>query len=68
MLNEKLLEEKIKRSGLKKGFIAQKIGVSSTTFAALLKNRTEFKASQIREICLLLDIKDDAEIRAIFFN
>jgi transcriptional regulator with XRE-family HTH domain len=67
MTNIKLLEEKIRQSGLKKAFIAEKIGVSPNTFSALLSNRAEFKARQIKDICILLDIKDNAEIRAIFF-
>ncbi len=67
MTNVKLLEQKIKESGLKKAYIADKIGVSSTTFSALMSNRAEFKASQIRAICNVLDIQDNAEIRAIFF-
>lgn len=68
MTNIDLLEDKIYESGLKKGYIAAKIGVSPSTLSALLSNRSEFKASQIRAICDVLDIKDDAEIRAIFFS
>ena len=68
MTNIDLLEDKIYESGLKKGYIAARIGVSPSTFSALLSNRTEFKASQIKEICKVLNIVDDAEIRAIFFN
>lgn len=68
MTNTDLLEDKIYESGLKKGYIAAKIGVSASTFTALLNNKTEFKASQIRDICNVLNIKDDAEIRSIFFN
>lgn len=67
MTNVKLLEEKIQQSGLKKGFIAEKIGVTPNTFTALLNNKTEFKVSQIRAICQVLNICDDAEIKAIFF-
>lgn len=67
MTNLKLLEEKIKASGLKKAYIADKIGVSASTFSALMNNRAEFKASQISAICKILDIRDNAEIRAIFF-
>ena len=67
MTNLKLLEEKIKASGLKKAYIAHKIGVSASTFSALMNNRAEFKASQISAICKILDIQDNAEIRAIFF-
>ena len=68
MTNIDLLEDKIYESGLKKGYIAAKIGVSPSTFSALLNNRSEFKASQIRDICKVLNIQDDAEIKAIFFS
>ena len=68
MTNIDLLEDKIYESGLKKGYIAAKIGVSPSTFSALMNNRSEFKASQIRDICKVLNIEDDAEIKAIFFS
>ena len=67
MTNRKLLEDKINEKGLKKGFLAEKLGVSRTTFCALLRNETEFKASQIRTLCELLDIQDDETLKAIFF-
>lgn len=67
MTNTKLLEDKIRQSGLKKGFLAEKLGVSRATFCALLSNNAEFKASQIHTLCELLGIKDDETLRAIFF-
>lgn len=67
MTNRKLLEDRISQKGLKKGFLAEKLGVSRTTFCALLRNETEFKASQIRTLCELLDIRDDETMKAIFF-
>lgn len=67
MTNVKLLEDKIQKSGLKKGFIAEKIGVTPNTFSALLTNKAEFKVSQMVTICQVLNIQDDAEIKAIFF-
>ena len=67
MTNVKLLNEKIKRSGLKKSYIAAQIGVAPNTLSSLLHNKAEFKARQISIICRVLDIKDPAEIRAIFF-
>lgn len=67
MTNGKLLEEKIQQSGLKKGFIAEKIGVTPNTLTALINNNAEFKASQIVAMCQVLNIKDDDEIKAIFF-
>lgn len=68
MTNIALLEKKIKQSGLKKSYIAKKLDVTPSTLSALLKNKSEFKASQIRTICEVLDIRDDAEIRTIFFG
>ena len=68
MTNIQMLEEKIQQSGLKKAYIAKKIGVTPSTFSALLNNKSEFKASQIRTICSVLNIQDDAEIKAIFFG
>lgn len=67
MTNVQLLEEKIQQSGLKKVFIAEKIGVTPNTLTALLNNKAEFKVSQIRAICQVLNIRDDAEVKAIFF-
>ena len=68
MTDIKLLKETIRRSGLKKGYIAEKLGVTPSTFSALLNNKSEFKASQISTICKILNIRDNAEVRAIFFN
>lgn len=67
MTNAKLLESKIQESGLKKVFIAEKLGISTTTLTALINNKAEFKASQICAMCQVLNIKDNDEIRAIFF-
>lgn len=67
MTNRKLIEDAMNRKGLKKGFVADKLGVSRATFWALLSGKTEFKASQIKALCELLDIDDSETIAAIFF-
>lgn len=67
MTNVQLLEERIKKSGLKKGYIAEKMGVAPNTLTALINNKAEFRVSHIRAICEILDITDNAEIQAIFF-
>lgn len=67
MIDSKKLEALIQQSGLKKSYIAERLGVSRTTLCALLNNKTEFRASQIRTLCEILDIKDDETLRAIFF-
>lgn len=66
MTNKKLLEEYISRSGLKKGFLAEQIGLSNQGFRNCLNNRAEFRASHIRILCDLLKL--DATLKeAIFF-
>lgn len=67
MTNIKLLEERIQKSGLKKGYLAKQIGVSRGTFRSLLANKSEFKTSQVEALCRILDIKDDKTVKAIFF-
>lgn len=67
MTNVKLLDEKIQQSGLKKAFIAEKLGITPNTLTSLLNNKAEFKASQIVDMCRILNIKDDADVKAIFF-
>ena len=68
MINRKLLEDRIEKVGLKKSYIAEKIGVSRSTFCALQSGKTEFKASQIKKLCELLGINDNETVAAIFFG
>lgn len=67
MTNKELMEKAIKAKGLKKKFLAHKIGLSPAGFCNCLNNRAEFKASQIDTLCDLLGIVDLAEKEAIFF-
>lgn len=68
MTNTTLLEEKIKQSGLKKGYLADRIGVSRSTFYAQVRNGVEFRVSQVKILCSLLGIKDPETMQAIFFS
>lgn len=66
MTNTILLEDYIEKSGYKKSFIAQQIGISAYTLALKINNESEFKASEMTVLCKLLGIKaKDKE--AIFF-
>lgn len=67
MVDSKKLEDMIQQSGLKKGYLAERLGVSRSTFCALLNNKSEFRVSQVRTLCELLGIRDDETLRAIFF-
>lgn len=64
-VNTKLLQQKIKDSGLKMGFIAEKLGRSRQALSDKIQGRTEFLPSEIRILCELLHLSDD-DRRLIF--
>lgn len=67
MTNTELLDRKIQDSGLKKGYLAEQIGLTRQGFLNCRTNEAEFTASQIERLCELLRIDDTAERMAIFF-
>ena len=67
MTNTKLLEQAIDRSGLKKGKIAERLGVSRAGLINLINDRAEFKISQMLVISDLLGLTPE-ERDAIFFD
>lgn len=64
-VNTKLLQQKIKDSGLKMGFIAEKLGRSRQALSGKIQGKTEFLPSEIRILCELLHLSDD-DRRLIF--
>lgn len=66
MTNTKLLEEAIEKSGLKKGKIAERLGISRAGLANLINGRAEFKVSQMLVLSDMLGLTD-AKRDAIFF-
>lgn len=67
MTNTVLLNEIIQRSGLKKAYLAEKVGLTPVGFSNCLNGKAEFKASQIAILCDLLDIRSLELKEAIFF-
>lgn len=67
MTDTKKLNDRIKRSGLKKSHIAQKIGIADSSLSRKIANRADFKASEIDALCGLLGIESLHEKEAIFF-
>lgn len=68
MTNTELLEKKIDDSGYKKSYIAKTIGLKTTNvLTKKIKNESEFKASEIDALCILLKIESLEERQAIFF-
>ena len=66
MTNTELLEEKIKQSGKKLTYLAEKVGLSYAGFRNCVTNKAEFKASHIDILCKELNI-NTSEMRRIFF-
>lgn len=66
MTNTELLEQAIKKSGLKKGFIAEKLGLSRTGLSNCINNRAEFRVGHVNALCELLNI-DENQRSTIFF-
>lgn len=66
MTNTTLLEEYIKKSGYKRSFIANQLGLTAYGFSLKVKNKSEFKAKEIAVLCNLLKI-NAREKEAIFF-
>lgn len=64
-VNTELLQKKIEDSGLRKGFIAEKLGRSRQALRDKIEGRTEFLPSEIRALCELLRLTDE-ERRLIF--
>lgn len=67
MTDTNLLQEVIKKSGLKLQYLADSLGISRTALSNKIQNETEFKASEILALCVLLKIEDPALKEKIFF-
>lgn len=66
MTNTPLLEKYIEKSGYKRSYIANVLGINSYTLSMKINNSSEFRASEIETLCELLNI--DMENRmSIFF-
>lgn len=62
------LENLIRESGLKKGYLADMLGLSRFGFMKKVNNLSEFKASEIIKLCELLEIRSMQERESIFFK
>jgi hypothetical protein len=66
MTNTSLLVQYIEKSGYKKSFIAEKLGLTAYGFTLKVNNKSEFKASEMTILCKLLKI-NAKDKEAIFF-
>ena len=67
MTNTALLEDKIRQSGKKKGYLAERIGLTIVGFRRCCINKAEFRANQIKILSEELGITDLNEREKIFF-
>lgn len=61
------LNNEIKKSGLKKGWIATELGLSNYGFWRKVNNENQFKAGEIKVLCRLLKITSLKKKDEIFF-
>lgn len=66
MIDSGKLSKKITESGVKKKFIAGKLGLSSYGLSKKINNENEFKVSEVEKICNILNLTAD-EREDIFF-
>lgn len=66
MVNTKMLRDKINDAGYKLQFVAEKCGLTYFGFMKKVNNETEFKASEIMILKVLLNLTDE-EVNQIFF-
>lgn len=66
MVDSKRLEDKIKCSGKKITFLAEKVGCSRQYFRAKCDNTADFKLSEVEILCKELGI-NNADRSRIFF-
>ena len=67
MINTEALDASIRDSGLKKSYIAEKIGLTRFGFLKKCIGETEFKASEIKAISEILSLSRE-RVDEIFFG
>lgn len=67
MTDTKRLNYLIEQSGYKKAWIAKQLGLSPYGLQKKIENKTEFKAGEIKRLCVLLKITSLRERDEIFF-
>ena len=66
MTDTKSLREWIKKSGYKLSFLANEMGLSRAGLQNKIDNKREFKISEVKKLCEVLDIRVDERDRIFF--
>lgn len=67
VVNTEMLNGLIDSSGLKREYIAKRIGISRQALYSKINNDTDFTISEVVILCDVLGIKKLSERNAIFF-
>lgn len=67
MTNTKLLREEIEKSGLRIVWIAGKLGITRYALYKKIRNEHQFKPSEIKALCKILNITSLELKEEIFF-
>ncbi|MCI2049022.1 MAG: helix-turn-helix transcriptional regulator [Lachnospiraceae bacterium] len=67
MVDTQYLEKIIDDSGLKKVYLAKKLGISRQSFCKKVKNRVSFTDKEANALCSELGINKVSEKKKIFF-
>ena len=65
MIDTERLKSKISESGLKKGYIAEQLGITYAGFNLKETGKSEFTASEIQKMRKLLSLSD-RDVKSIF--
>ena len=68
MTKSKMLNEIIDKSGIKRGYIAQQMGLSRFGLLKKINGENEFKANEIQKMCNILEITNLEKKEEIFFD
>ena len=67
MVQVQLLDEAIKKSGLRTDYLAENLGITRVNFSNKKNGHQDFRTSEIFVLCTLLKLTDE-ERDAIFFS
>lgn len=66
--NSQYLETEIKKSGLKKSYLASKLGITRQSFSTKCKEPSQFTCAQVAVLCEELKITQLTQRDRIFFT
>lgn len=68
MVDTLLLEKAIKDSGLKKSYLAEKLGISIQSLRLRIQNDYDFRSNEVATLCQELNITKLTDKEKIFFK